>query len=566
MRALASACERVAATRRRTEKIRLLAEVLRAYPLADAAVAAVFLGGRAFPASDETTLDVGGALLRRAVLDIARASDADLTAAYRRHGDLGAATHDLFAAAGHAPPCEHTPVEIQERFRALAAARGPAAKLQSLGDLLAGAGPLEAKYLVKIITSDLRIGSKESLVEEAIAAAFDAPLAAVQRADMLLGDAGQTLRLAAAGELASARLRLFHAVAPMLASPAESALEAFERLPEAVVEDKYDGIRAQAHAAGGKVRIFSRTRDDVTAAFPELLPEIARFGGEVVVDGEILAWRSGRALPFAELQKRLGRKKPGAAIAREVPVAFVAFDVLHAGELCIDRPLRERHAVLDRLFAERRPAPVAPSERGQLALFAPAEEAPVGLVLRAPVHAAGSVDGIEQLFEEARARGNEGLMFKDPASFYTPGRRGKAWLKLKRELATLDVVVVAVEYGHGKRAGVLSDYTFALRDGDTLATIGKAYTGLTDAEIAEMTAFFLDHTIADHGHVRTVEPIVVIEVAFNNIMRTDRHASGFALRFPRIVRIRRDKAVEDIDTLNAARAVYERQGGSSVKV
>jgi DNA ligase-1 len=504
-------------------------------------------------------LDVGGALLRRAVLDIARAGDDDLVAAYRKHGDLGAATFDLFEATGHAPPCEHTPTEILARFRALAAARGQAAKLEALRELLAGAGPLEAKYLVKIVTSDLRIGSKESLVEEAIAAAFDAPLVAVQRADMLLGDAGETLRLAAAGQLDSARLHLFHAVAPMLASPAESSEEAFERIPSAVVEDKYDGIRAQAHASAGKVRIFSRTRDEVTASFPELVPEIARFGGEVVIDGEILAWRDGRALPFSELQKRLGRKKPSHAIAREVPVAFVAFDVLHADGLCIDLPLRERAAVLDRLFAARKPA-AAPAARGQLALFAGAEDAPPAAhVLRAPVHAAGSVDGVEQLFDEARARGNEGLMLKDPASAYTPGRRGKAWLKLKRELATLDVVVVAVEFGHGRRAAVLSDYTFAVRDEDRLATIGKAYNGLTDVEIVEMTKFFKEHTLVDHGHVRSVEPVVVIEVAFNNMMKTNRHDSGLALRFPRIVRIRHDKAPEDIDTLETARRIFERQ-------
>jgi DNA ligase-1 len=561
MRAFAEACEKVAATRRRTEKIRILAQLLRAYPPAEAAAVAVFLGGRAFPLRDETTLDVGGALLQRAVLDVARAGEAELSAAYRRHGDLGAAAHDLFAAAGHAPPCEHTPSEIQTRFRAIAAARGPAAKLARLRDLLAGAGPLEAKYLIKIVTSDLRIGSKESLVEEAVAAAFDVPLAAVQRAGMLLGDAGETLLLAAAGRLDEARMRLFHAVAPMLASPAESAAEAFERFAEAVVEDKYDGIRAQAHVGGGRARLFSRTLEEVTATFPELVPELGRFEGEAILDGEIVAYRSGRALPFSELQKRLGRKKPTPAVAREVPVAFVAFDLLYTDDLLLDLPLRERHAALDRLFARRRPPAQAPA-RGQLALFAEAEPAPVGLVLRAPVHRADSTADVEKLFEEARLRGNEGLMVKDAASLYTPGRRGRAWLKLKRELATLDVVVTAVERGHGKRAGVLSDYTFAVRDGERLLDIGKAYTGLTDAEIAEMTAFFEEHTIADLGRVRTVEPVVVIEVAFNNMMKSGRHGSGFALRFPRIVRLRPDKGVEDIDTLDAARVIFERQGAS----
>jgi DNA ligase-1 len=377
---------------------------------------------------------------------------------------------------------------------------------------------------------------------------------------MLIGDVGETLRLAAEGGLEAVRLRLFHGVGPMLASPAESAAEAFERIPDAMVEDKYDGIRAQAHVARGAVKLFSRTTDDVTAAFPELVPELARFLGEVVLDGEVVGWtEGGRAMPFSSLQRRLGRKKPSAALQREVPVAFVAFDVIHDGELVIDRPLRERRVILERLFAERRPRVDAP-QKGQLALFASAApREPQGVVLIAPTSDAPSAARIDVLFEEARARGNEGLMVKDPSSPYTPGRRGKAWLKMKRELATLDVVVTAVEHGHGRRAGVLSDYTFAVRDGDGLVNIGKAYNGLTDAEILELTGFFREHTLVDQGRVRSVEPVLVIEVAFNNMMKTTRHASGLALRFPRIVRVRRDKRAEEADTLETARGIFERQ-------
>jgi DNA ligase-1 len=556
MRSFAEACERVAATRKKTEKIRILAELFRASPREDAALAAVFLGGRAFPAKEETTLDVGGALLGRAVIAASGADEAALSAAYRRHGDLGAAAYDLFALAGHEGE-DRSLAQVEAGLRAIAAARGQAAKLAALGDLFAGAGPLEVKYLVKIITGELRIGLKESLVEEAIAAAFAAPLAAVQRAGMLLGDAGEVLALAADEALDRAKMRLFHAVAPMLATPAESAVSAFEAFPDARVEDKYDGIRAQVHVKGGVARMFSRTLDEVTESFPDLVPELARFAGEAILDGEIVAYREGRALSFAELQKRLGRKKPPKALQREVPVAFIAFDLLYAeGELFLEKPLAERHARLDLLFASRRPT-AAPAH-GQLALFA-TEAAPAGAVLRAPVHAATSAASLEALFDEARARGNEGLMIKDAASPYTPGRRGQAWLKLKRELGTLDVVVTAVEYGHGRRAGVLSDYTFAVRDGERLLTIGKAYSGLTDAEIAELTPWFVAHTIEDHGHLRVVEPLLVIEVAFNNMMETRRHSSGLALRFPRIVRVRRDKRVDDIDTLETARALFARQ-------
>src|SRR5262249_14217520 len=183
-------------------------------------------------------------------------------------------------------------------------------------------------------------------------------------------------------------------------------------------------------------------------------------------------------------------------------------------------------------------------------------------VLMPPALTADSAEHLDQIFTQARERGNEGLMVKDLHSAYTPGRRGKSWLKLKRELATLDVVVTAVEWGHGKRVHVLSDYTFAVRDGDQLLNVGKAYSGLTDAEIAGMTQWFLDHTIEDQGFRRVVEPVIVLEVAFNNMMRSDRHESGFALRFPRIIRIRTDKPVEEIDTLDAVRKIYERQGAS----
>ena len=251
---------------------------------------------------------------------------------------------------------------------------------------------------------------------------------------------------------------------------------------------------------------------------------------------------------------------------RRVPVAYLVFDILYAGgELLIDRPLRERAKLLDELLVGPRIPTRARSgaAQGQLMLESPAS-AITTQIFRAPVFQASSPDELDQLFEAAQARGNEGLMIKDPESTYTPGRRGKSWLKLKRELATLDVVVTAVEYGHGKRIGVLSDYTFAVRDGERLVNIGKAYSGLTDAEIAEMTQWFLDHTIEDQGFRRTVEPKIVLEVAFNNMMQSERHDSGYALRFPRIVRLRPDKTADEADTIERVREIYSKQGGSSL--
>jgi len=365
----------------------------------------------------------------------------------------------------------------------------------------------------------------------------------------------------------------------LLASPIDSAEEGLNYFAEAAVEDKYDGIRAQAHTAGGEVKFFSRTRDEITESFPELPDALAGLPQDAILDGEIVAWdyAAGRPRPFSVLQQRLGRKQVSEKMLCEIPVAFLAFDVLYVGgELVIDRPLRERAWILDELLAAERKivhhgdteARRKP-EQGRLAFEDhDADQQPVSArVIRAPVYRAASPEELEELFAAAQERGNEGLMIKDLDSTYTPGKRGKSWLKMKRELATLDVVVTAVEYGHGKRVGVLSDYTFAVWDknGDTgkekLVNIGKAYSGLTDVEIAEMTEWFLAHTIEDQGFRRVVEPKIVLEIAFNNMMRSDRHESGYALRFPRIVRLRPDKSAEDADTIERVREIYDQQPG-----
>jgi DNA ligase-1 len=574
MEQLAQVAEAIAGTTRKTEKTRLLAEYLSARAVDEAAISAVFLSGRPFPAREETTLQVGGAQLWRAVGTISHKSDDVLTAAYRRHGDLGASAYEVLGAVA---PTKSTltVADVEHAFREIARASGPAPKNALLTDLLKRATAIEAKYIIKIMTGELRIGLKESLVEEAIAKAFGDTPAGVQRANMLLGDIGEALRLAAAHRLGEASMRLFHPLGFMLASPAENAAEAFSYFTHAQVEDKYDGIRAQAHCGSTPpyVRLFSRTLDEVTESFPELVPGLRGFTDDIILDGEIVAWdengediagaRVGRALPFSELQKRLGRKQVSEKLRRQVPVAYVIFDVLYAGgELVIDRPLRERGAMLDRIFSvARRPVMVETETAQGLLAFEPAVAAAESSanVMRAPVLRAESPQQLEQLFLAARERGNEGLMVKDLESPYTPGRRGKSWLKLKRELATLDVVVTAVEWGHGKRINVLSDYTFAVRDGERLLNVGKAYSGLTDAEIAELTQWFLAHTIADEGFMRRVEPKIVLEVAFNAVMKSDRHESGFALRFPRILRVRTDKSPEEIDSLETVRRIWEGQ-------
>ena len=565
MQRLAETCEAIAATTKKSLKTGIVADYLKSRTVDEAAVSAVFLSGRAFPAWEETTLQVGGALLWRVVRELSGKDEATLTSAYRKHGDLGAVAGEVLAErSGQGLSV----LEVADTFRQIAAARGPAAKTALVRGLLERATPLEAKYIVKIMTGDLRIGLKESLVEEAIAKAYAGTVAEVQRANMLLGDIGETLRIALEGKLAETRMRLFHPLGFMLASPIESTEEGLSYFAEAAIEDKYDGIRAQAHVAEGEVKFFSRTRDEISQSFPELPDALAGLPQDAILDGEIVAWEQpGRARPFSVLQQRLGRKKVSDRMLREIPVAYLVFDVLYAdGELLIDRPLRERGRVLDELLEtmkdvhHRSPDTQMKSKDLQSQLsFGMEEEKAILNVIRTPVFRARSPEELEDLFGAAQARGNEGLMIKDLESAYTPGKRGKSWLKMKRELATLDVVVTAVEYGHGKRVGVLSDYTFGVWDTnrDRLVNIGKAYSGLTDVEIAEMTQWFLQHTMEDQGFRRTVEPKIVLEVAFNNMMRSDRHDSGYALRFPRIVRLRRDKSAEEADTIERAREIFE---------
>ena len=588
MQPLVAACETIAGTTKKLLKTAVVADYLKSRTTEEAAVSAVFLSGRPFPAWEETTLQVGGRALWQIVAGLSGKDEAELTAAYRRRGDLGAVAGDVLPESdGQGLGV----LEVEATFRQIAATRGPSAKAAIVRDLIARATPLEAKYIVKIMTGDLRIGLKESLVEEGVAKAYGGTLAQVQRANMLLGDIGATVQLAAAGKLAEAEMRMFHPIGFMLASPIESPEEGLSYFAEAAVEDKYDGIRAQAHVANGEVKFFSRTRDEITDSFPELPDALAGLTEDAILDGEIVAWdypkdlsqtqrvvdgvvseaseqtafNLGRARPFSVLQQRLGRKKVSEKMLRETPVAFLVFDVLYAGgELVMDRPLRERAKILDALLAEPRKglshAGLQSRSGGQKQLAFDAEESIVGAsMIRAPVFRAASAEELEELFAASQARGNEGLMIKDLDSSYTPGKRGKSWLKMKRELATLDVVVTAAEYGHGKRVGVLSDYTFAVWDGDRLVNIGKAYSGLTDAEIAEMTQWFLDHTVEDQGFQRIVEPKIVLEVAFNNMMQSERHESGFALRFPRIARLRPDKSAEDADTIARAQEIFDQQ-------
>ncbi len=546
--------ETIAATAAKLEKIRLLANYLRRLDQKQLPIAAIYFTGHAFAQSDLRTLQIGGSIIYRAMMAAAKLSDARFDRIAGGHGDAGKTAFETLDERTCPEP--FTLKQSRNFFEALQRTRGPIPKTELLRSRLVRLSAREAQYVVKILTGDLRIGLREGLVEEAIARAFDAPLDDVKEVNMLLGDIGTTAALACAKELHRAELSIFRPIKCMLATPEPTAEAVWERFVKGnnsaegtaaatvYVEDKFDGIRAQLHRTIKRVEIFSRDLRRITDQFSELTEQARNFTQELIVDGEIIAFEEGRRLTFFDLQKRLGRKSDGADLfegaAADVPVAFVIFDVLWLnGRSLLKTPLRERREWLGGLQLPRH----------------------FQIVQVMPAHSAAE---IEQTFQQARRRLNEGLMIKDPESFYLPGTRGMFWFKLKKELATLDVVVVVAELGHGKRNNVLSDYTFAVRDQATgeLLPIGKAYSGLTDVEIAELTEHFKQNTVADHGRYREVKPDIVLEVAFNSIQPSTRHASGLALRFPRIKAIRRDKTVDFIDTLEYARKLAAQNANS----
>jgi DNA ligase 1 len=526
MERFAQTAEAIRATSSKLTKTRLLGDYFAGLDDETLPLAAIFFTARPFADRDQRKLNLGYAVIRNAVCAVAGVDDEALGESYMRHSDVGDVIEELLRGRTH--PRATTLPDVETTFARIHAERTVKKKSEVLTELIDRLTPREAKYIGKVLTGDLRIGLRAGLVEEGIARAFSATPADVAWASMLTGDLGEVALLARRGALREARLRLMHPLQFMLASPEEDAEAIMKRVGgEAWVEDKYDGIRAQLHKEGPRIVLYSRDLNEVTGAFPEVVEVASQVSHDVLLDGELLAFKDGQVRPFFELQHRLGRKVVSAQLLREVPVIFVAFDLLFLdGKTLIEEPLRERRRLLEALD-----------------LTPP--------FMLAYLISATSPEELDRVFAGARARNNEGLMVKDPESRYRPGRRGLGWLKLKKALATLDVVVTGVEWGHGKRKDVLSDYTFAVHDeeSDRLVNIGKAYSGLTDLEIATMTEHFKSITLKDYGRFRAVQPEVILEVAFDAIMESSRHNSGYALRFPRIKQIRTDKTVRDIDTL-----------------
>jgi len=533
----ARTAELVAATTKKLEKAALLGAYLRELDDADLTRAARYFAGHQFAMNDARTTNVGTSALREALSEATALSVENLRPRYVRLGDSGEVAYEaILEVKGNQLIPSITLAETESLTERLSEMKGTKNKKALLTGVLADATALEAKYLVKLLVGDLRIGLKEGLVEDAIARAFEQPLAAVAQANMLMGDIGETAVRARRGELKDISMRLFHPLKFMLATAAADLSDVARTMPgEFFVEDKFDGIRAQAHTSDGRLALYSRTMDEITHRFPELNAPLAGLATDAIIDGEIVPARDGAILPFSELQKRLGRKTVSEELLASTPVVFIAYDLLYAaGRVLIDEPLAERRSKLEELVAAQGAVRLSEGKR------------------------VNDVASLDQEFDAARARGNEGLMIKDPRSQYKPGRRGREWLKLKRALATLDVVVTSVEVGHGKRRHLLSDYTFAVRRSEEdpeLLNVGKAYSGLTDAELLELTEWFRAHTVSEfaHGKVCIVEPKIVLEVTFDRVQESKRHKSGYALRFPRILRLREDKTVDEIDTVETVR-------------
>lgn len=537
LQSLAEVAEQVAATTKKLEKTALVGDYLKQLNDSDLSRAARYLAGHQFPLNDSRTTNVGGSIISTALSEATGFSLEELQPVYVRLGDAGEAAYEAVRAAKHSyEKAQITLAETESIIGRLSETRGIKNKIALLSAILRHATPLEAKYLIKLLAGDLRIGLRESLVEDAIARAVAQPLTRISQVNMLLGDIGETAVRARANDLTDVSMRLFHPIKFMLATPAADLADIARTMPsEFFVEDKFDGIRAQAHIREGRVAIYSRTMDEITHRFPELEAPLRNIKTDAVIDGEIVPAVGEQILAFSELQKRLGRKTIGEKLLKEVPVILVAYDLLYAGgRVLTDEPLNERRRILEDIISQD------------------------SVIRVSAAKLCNEVAALDEEFDQARARGNEGLMIKSPVSLYKPGRRGRDWLKLKRAIATLDVVVTAVEVGHGKRKHLLSDYTFAVRRSEAngeLLNIGKAYSGLTDAELTEMTAWFTEHTIQQfgHGRVRLVEPAIVIEVTFDRVQPSKRHKSGYALRFPRILRLRPDKQLAEIDTLETVR-------------
>ncbi|SNZ04379.1 DNA ligase-1 [Natronoarchaeum philippinense] len=528
-------------------------------------IVARFVQGRVVPDHDSTTLDVGPSYLYEA---IARAAGQNVDADdveddLAELGEIGAvaASYDFggqtglgaFGAGAGEGSDDLTVSEVADELEALAETEGDGsqdAKIDLLFGLLNRCSPEEAKYLVRIVLSEMRIGVGEGAVRDAVAEAFDVPVEAVERALQVSNDYGLVAEVArdeGVDGLAELTLEIGRPVQAMLAQ-AGSVTDAMEDWDDAAVEWKYDGARVQLHhEPDGLTRVYSRNMEDVTDALPEVV-EFAhdRIDVPVILDGEVVAVDDdGSPLAFQNVLRRFRRKHDIAAAREDVSVRPVFFDCLHAGgDDLLDAPLAERHDRLtDVLDGGESPDDTAAAVEGLSKLWISADP-----------------DEIESIDADALDAGHEGIMLKNPDSTYSPGRRGKNWLKRKPDVETLDLVVTGAEWGEGRRASVLGTFLLSARtSGGEYETIGKVATGITDEELDDLTELLEPHIRSEDGQDIDIEPAVVFEVGYEEIQASPTYSSGYALRFPRFVGVREDLDAADADSLERVERLAETQ-------
>lgn len=543
---LAETGEALEATRSRNELAEIVAGFLQRLPPEEVAPGLRLLLGRPFPEWDERTLNVSGKSLFGLLRDMAPAGPETRQAIAAEAVDAGESARLLFERA-RSEPVQGPPLalgEVQGTLEAVAAAagRGVQARREALlRGLLERATPLEAKYLAKVVLGEMRHGVSEGIALQGIVQAAQVPAKVARRANQLLGDVGEVAAIALAegpAGLKEVRLCLFRPIKPMLAQTADDMAEAFDRHGGRVaLEYKLDGARVQIHARDGEVRVYSRQLADVTAGLPDVVAQAHEHlaAGRAVVEGEVVAVGvQGRPLPFQDLMRRFRRVHDVEDMVAQVPVELYLFDCLHRdGADLIERSYRERWAAL---------------------------EAVAGGLPLVPRCLPDDVAAGEAFAQEARRAGHEGVMAKDMDSAYRPGSRGKAWLKLKHVL-TLDLAVIAAEWGYGRRHGWLSNLHLAVRDAETgeFLMVGKTFKGMTDEQFVELTERLLELERRRRGGTVYVEPAVVVEVHFNEIQDSSRYRSGYALRFARVARIRGDKPAAEVDTVQTLEELYQRQ-------
>ncbi|MCD6241057.1 ATP-dependent DNA ligase [Candidatus Bathyarchaeota archaeon] len=547
---LAELCESLEATSKRNIMVSMVSDFLRKLHSEEVEPAVSMILGRAFPKWDQRTLEVSWTTIANVIKRLTSVDWKIFIEAFRQTGDVGDAIRIVFEKSKvkrQVTLLERplTILEVRRFFEAMAQACGAGSreKRERLVETLLGkASPIEAKYLVKIMIGEMRTGFHEGLMELAVSKAFGIPEKAVQRAVMMRGDIGEVAYIAKTGgkeELSRLGFRIFHPVKPMLAQTAENVEEAIkEHGGKTAFEYKLDGARIQIHKRGDEVRIFSRRLTDVTASLPEIVELIRREinAKEVIMEGEVIAvGEDGSPLPFQHLMRRFRRIREIEDVSRKIKVQLYLFDIIYLnGQSLIDMPYIERRKKLAEVAGR-----ISPTKQ---------------LITGDPEQA-------QKFLEEAINAGHEGLVAKRLDSPYTPGIRGKKWFKIKKTLEPLDLVIVAAEYGYGRRHGWLSDYYLAARDEKTgeFLVVGKTFKGLTDKEIIEMTKRLKEIAIEENARGVVVPPKIVVEVAYNEIQKSPKYKCGMALRFARITRIRDDKNPEEADTIQKVREIYEKQ-------